>query len=222
MIHHLAGAHAAPSTDELNKRAIKGDAQALKALQDRFKRGDAAASDDLGTMYFDGNGVRQDYDAAAHWFGCPTPDKAILGQCRAGHYSDLPPQAVAILTQLKCDITDDANAEVHSVNLDSTGAKDYTVCCHEPSHGPCGAVILGKIAGKWRNLARAVSLFGSFGCESLMPLETQHNGYHDVCLPSYLSPMTPFVRGGPNYTEVWQFRHGSYREARNPLADSPR
>jgi hypothetical protein len=45
-------------------------------------------------------------------------------------------------------------------------------------------------------------------CGSLVPLETKHNGFHDICLPNVCSP--PFKTGTCNQT-IWRFDGIRYR-----------
>ncbi|MCH5292250.1 MAG: sel1 repeat family protein, partial [Treponema sp.] len=40
----------------------------IQELIERAERGDAEAQNELGEMYYDGEGVEQDYDKAFDWF----------------------------------------------------------------------------------------------------------------------------------------------------------
>jgi hypothetical protein len=144
-------------------------------------------------MYFDGTGVEKDYAEAARWFLCPTPSTKILESCRETSYKDLPQGAVALLKTMKCNVDAGSNYDYGSVvDLSRSGLPEYQVCCGESPHGPCGSVVIGKIGTAWRDLTAKQGLLGFTGaCNGFVPLETQYNGFHDVCLPSECSTLEP-------------------------------
>jgi hypothetical protein len=125
----------------------------------------------------------------------------------------LPPDALRLIKHLRCD---DYDSETTSVTLGRRGAADYKICCHEPDHGPCEAIVIGQIGGRWRNLTANDSILGFDGCTGFIPLESQHDGFHDICLSEQGSNVTPIVRGAPQIPALLQFKAGQYREVRNP------
>jgi hypothetical protein len=36
----------------------------------------------------------------------------------------------------------------------------YQFCCSESPHGPCGAVVIGRVGGEWKNLTPAEGVPG--------------------------------------------------------------
>lgn len=210
-----------PLTTDLTDKAEKGDAEALNALKRRFAQGDPLARYYLGNIYFNGLGVKQDYAAGAHWYQCPAPSDTIIAACKSVAFDALPGEAVRLLQRMKCAMADAANADAQSVKLSGGGADDYSVCCTEPDHGPCQAVVIGEIAGKWKDLTPRSGLAGSWGCGNLMPLSSVHESFHDVCLPAQGSAVTPIIKGRPHFPAVWQFHNGSYQEVVNPQSMLP-
>lgn len=210
---------------EIVRRAEKGDPQAESALGDNYEygfwvskdhatalrwyhqaaeQGDPAARQILGQMYFDGRGVKQDFAEAAHWFGCPKPSEAILSACSEIGYEDLPRGVVSLLSKMKCD----SNEALSAVDLSGNGPPVYQVCCSEAPHGPCGAVLIGKIGEEWKELSPKEGLPGFNGaCESLIVLESRHNSFHDICLADECSAPVTNNKCRP---VIWQFDSGRY------------
>ena len=56
------------SADQLFQRASKGDQTSLRQLQTRAEEGDARAQSNVGLMYYEGEGVQQNYTEAVKWF----------------------------------------------------------------------------------------------------------------------------------------------------------
>ncbi|MGA7242674.1 MAG: tetratricopeptide repeat protein [Terracidiphilus sp.] len=211
---------------EVVRRAEKGDSQAESALGDNYEygfwvpkdhaaalrwyrkaaeQGDPAAREIIGQMYFDGKGVKQDFTEAAHWFGCPKPSDAILSACTETNYQDLPPGVVNLLDKMKCD----SNETLSAIDLTGSGSPVYEVCCSEAPHGPCGAVLIGKIGEEWKELSPKEGLQGFYGaCNGLIVLDSQHNGFHDICLPNACS--APIRNNQCVAPAIWQFNTGRY------------
>ena len=215
---------------EITRRAEQGDPKAEYALGDNYEhgfwvaidhaeairwyrkaaeKGDPTARQTMGQMYFDGKGVKQDFAEAARWFGCPKPSEAILSSCQQIAYEDLPQRARDLLAKTKCEVRSGSNYDYGSVvDLDGNKSPAYEFCCSESPHGPCGAVLIGKIGNEWRELSPKEGLRGFYGaCNGLIVLESQHNGFHDICLADECS--TP----GTNQCvtpAIWQFSSGRY------------
>lgn len=147
--------------------------------------GDTSAAADLVHLYLEGaDGLPRNFDEAAHWAGCPMPSITMMQSCQATTSEQLPKSALAFLRNLKCDAGSnyDYGAQVH-LSADSD-APYYEVCCHDSPHGPCAAVLIGEVAGKWVNLTAQIALLGfETTCDGLMVLDTAHAGIHDLCLP---------------------------------------
>lgn len=143
---------------------------------------------------------------------CPTPSKVVQATCRAITYEDLPNGAKALLQELKCDVVPESNYNYGSaVDLTGDGSREYQFCCREASHGPCGAVLIGKIGSEWRDLTAKEGMLGYEGpCNLLVVLESQHSGFHDLCLPNECAPR--YKPGTCNQT-VWRYDGTRYRLA---------
>ena len=143
---------------------------------------------------------------------CPTPSKEVKAICRAIAYQDLPTAAKGLLRELKCDVGPESSYNYGSaVDLTSDGSAEYQFCCHEAPHGPCGAVLIGKIGSEWRDLTAKEGMLGYEGpCNLLVVLESQHSGFHDVCLPNECAP--PYKPGTCNQT-IWRYDGTRYRLA---------
>ncbi len=228
---------------EVVRKAEKGDPQAESALGDNYEygnwvpkdhaealrwyrkaaeHGDIGAREIIGQMYFDGKGVKRDFAEAARWFGCPKPSEAILASCSEIRYRDLPQGARDLLTKMKCEVHAGSNYNYGSaVDLSGTGTQAYQYCCSESPHGPCGAVVIGKMGGEWKELSAKGGLLGFYGaCNGFIVLDSQHNGFHDVCLPVQCSSVTP-VTGNACVPTIWQFGNGRYRSVANTTAKPP-
>ena len=224
---------------EVVRKAEKGDAQAESALGDNYEygfwvpndhaealrwyrkaaeHGDIGAREIIGQMYFDGKGVKRDFAEAARWFGCPKPSETILASCSEISYKDLPQGARDLLTRMKCEVHAGSNYDDGSaVDLSGNGTPAYQYCCSDAPHGPCGSVLIGKIGGEWKELSAKEALLGFSGaCNNFIVLDSQHNGFHDVCLPDECStPNKNNVCEGP---AIWQFGNGRYRSVANTSA----
>lgn len=198
----------------------KDAAEALRWYRKAAQDGNTDARQTLGQKYFEGDGVKQDYAEAARWFGCPKPSESILGSCKAISYVDLPRGARTFLAGMKCEAGSDSDYDYGSaVDLAGNGAPAYEICCHEHSHGPCGAVVIGRIGGQWKELSPKEGVLGFDGaCNGFIVLDNQHKGFHDVCLPSECAaPAKENMCPGP---AIWQFgdqgRYGLSTAASQP------
>jgi Sel1 repeat len=189
----------------------KNHAEALQWYRKAAQHGDSRARATLGQMYFDGEGVKQDFAEAACWFRCPVPSEPILESCRIIRYSELPPGARELLTKMKCEVRTGSNYDYGSaVDLDGNGIPAYQFCCSESPHGPCGAVVVGKVGGQWKNLTAPQGALGiDDACGQFIVLESQHNGFHDVCLPNQCSTAAPNSQAECLPT-IWQFDGSRY------------
>jgi hypothetical protein len=218
---------------EIVHKAELGDRQAETALGDNYEygiwvrkdhdqavnwyrkaaeHGDPGARYILGEMYFDGQGMPQDFAKAAHWFGCPKPSETILSNCKAVTYEDLPPQARSLLRRMKCEVTSGSNYNYGTaIDLRGNGIPVYQFCCSEAPHGPCGAALIGEVDGRWKDLTAKEGLEGfDSTCGGLVVLESQSDGFHDVCLPNQCDPATARRGNGCSTPEVWQFQKDRY------------
>jgi hypothetical protein len=224
---------------EIVSRAEKGDPQAQAALGDNYEygywvtkdpaealrwyqkaaeKGDRGAREILGQMYFDGDGVRRDFGEAAKWFGCPKPSEAILASCKETRYQDLPQGARGLLKKMKCEVRTGSNYDYGSV-VDLTGTEQpaFQFCCSESPHGPCGAVVIGEVGAEWTDLSAKGGLLGfNSACGGFLVLESQHNGFHDVCLPNECSPAALDKDGNCSPT-IWQFGKDHYHSIANGI-----
>ena len=83
---------------------------------------------------------------------------------------------------MKCEVRTGSNYDYGSaVDLSGDGIPAYQFCCSESAHGPCGALVVGKVGREWKNLTATEGLFGFDGaCGQFIVLESQQNGFHDV------------------------------------------
>jgi TPR repeat protein len=64
---------------ELGLGGTKQDyVEALKWYRKSAEQGDAGGKQGLARMYFEGKGVRRDYEEAARWYGCPKPSIQVM------------------------------------------------------------------------------------------------------------------------------------------------
>jgi hypothetical protein len=150
---------------------------------------------------------------------CPTPSKQVQATCRAITYEDLPNGARGLLRELKCDVGPESSYDYGSaVDLTGDGSPEYQFCCHEAPHGPCGAVLIGKIGSEWRDLTAKEGMSGYEGpCNLFVVLESQHSGFHDLCLPNECAP--PYKPGTCNQT-VWRYDGTRYRLAETTIPEA--
>lgn len=191
--------------------------EAIRWYRKAAEQGYEGASLTIGEMYFDGRAVKQDYAEAANWFGCPKPSETILRSCKETSYEELPQGAVDLLRKMKCDVG--SNYDYGSaVDLSGDGTPVYQICCSEPPHGSCSAVVIGKIGEDWKDLTPKEGLLGFDGaCNGFIVLDSQHNGFHDVCIPDQCSTVTP-VKDTECPPTIWQFSNGRYRSVANTAA----
>jgi TPR repeat protein len=200
----------------------RDDNEALRWYRKAAEQGNRDAATTIGLRYFEGSGgVKQDFAEAARWYGCPKPSEAILASCAETSFEKLPQGARDLLTKMKCEVHAGSNYDDGSaVDLSGAGTPVYEVCCSEAPHGPCGAVVIGKIGEEWKELSAKEGLLGFSGaCNGFVALDSQHNGFHDVCLPYECStPIKNNVCEGP---AIWQFSDGRYHSVPNTIAKQP-
>jgi Bacterial Ig-like domain (group 2) len=141
---------------------------------------------------------------------CPAPSKEIQATCRGITYEDLPDGARALLHQLRCDTGPSSNYNYGTaVDLNGDGIPEYQLCCNEAPHGPCGAVLIVRIGGKWTDLTPKNGMLGFEGpCNQFVVLATQHGGFHDVCLRVECAPSS---KAGTCNPTIWQFDGTRYQ-----------
>ena len=159
-----------------------------------------------------------DEDAAAK---CPRSATALQASCKEITRKDLPKGAVELLRRMKCDVAAGSNYDYGSaVDLNGDGSPEHQVCCNESMHGPCGAVVIGKIDGVWKDLTANNRILGFDGaCGDFVILESQHGGYHDVCLPIECAPGTGTPEK-PCTPTLWQYDKGRYRISEREGSDA--
>lgn len=150
---------------------------------------------------------------------CPAAAKEVQATCREITWKDLPTGARALLRKLKCDTGPSSSYDYGSaVDLNGDGVPEYQYCCHEAPHGPCDAVLLGRIKGEWKNLTDKDGVSGFEGpCGQFVVLTTQHNGFHDICLPYECAPSSKAGKCDP---KIWHFNGTQYQVA-DTSAGSP-
>jgi hypothetical protein len=219
----------------LHERAERGDAKAQYDLGLSYEYGFGEAQDyhealrwyrksaeqgftdsrfALARMYFDGTGVIQDFTKAAHWYGCPNPAENILKGCKEISYADLPQAAADLLSEMKCKTSHNYDFG-SALDLNGDGTPEYQICSADAPHGPCTAVVIGKIGSKWKSLSAGPSLGYAKACSEFVVLESQHEGFHDICLPSLCSPTSKNC-----IPTIWQFKNDHYRII-GPNSDVP-
>lgn len=182
--------------------------------------GSTAATASLINLYVEGaDGLPKNFDEAAHLANCPKPSSATMQRCQSITRDQLPKPALALLHRLKCDAGPnyDYGAEIHL----RAGSESpyYEVCCHDAPHGPCSAVLVGEVAGKWAALTDQVALLGfDTTCGGLMVLESMHAEVHDLCLPDECSDSNS-VRCRPM---VLRFDGARYVSIPAPSESSPK
>ena len=182
--------------------------------------GDSSARNTRGEIYFNAIDVKRDVLEAARWFGCPKPSETILTSCRSVTYEDLPLGARNLLTKMRCEVRTGSNYDFGSaVALSSGPDPSYQFCCSESPHGPCGAVVIGIVGGAWKNVTPAQGVPGvSEPCGGFIVLESQHGGFHDICLPNVCSTATP-SSGTQCLPTILQFSEDRYKSV--PSSISP-
>ena len=223
----------------LRKRAEAGDAraqvelarnyasrdpsEALKWYRRAAEQGDSDARFDLAGMYLHGEGVEKNYSEAARWYRCPAPNVQAQASCRAIRYMDLPGAAMELLGQLKCEVRPGTSYDYGSaVDLNGDGNPEYQFCCHESPHGPCGAVVIGKVGSTWKELSPKSGVMGyDDPCGLFIVVDSRHSGYNDVCLPNECSRESSpdFSRCVPT---IWNLVNGRYRSIAYTPATPPK
>ena len=152
---------------------------------------------------------------------CPMPSKEVHATCREITYEELPSGAKALLRQLKCDTGPDSTYNYGTaVDLNGDGVPEYQFCCNEAAHGPCSAVLIGKIQGEWKDLTAKNGMLGFEGrCNLLVVLASQHNGFHDLCLPAECGPSS---KAGTCDPAIWRYDGTRYKVANAPVPATPK
>lgn len=147
---------------------------------------------------------------------CPLPDKAVQTSCKAITYRDLPDGAKTLLHKLKCDTPPNPNyGSGSAVDLNGDGSPEYQFCCKAAPHGPCGSVVIGKNGTEWKDLTANQGSLGFEGaCNLFLVLQSQHSGFHDVCLPAECAPGSK--ASGNCAPMIWQYDQGRYRALVSP------
>lgn len=150
---------------------------------------------------------------------CPAGSKEVQATCGEISYKDLPAGARALLRRLKCDTGPGSNYDYGSaVDLNGDGVPEYQFCCHEAPHGPCDAVLIGRIKGEWKNLTDKDGMSGFEGpCNLFVVLTTQHNGFHDICLPNECAPSSKTGKCDP---KILRFNGTQYQVADSAASSS--
>ena len=211
-------AQAAYKVGRLYESVLEDYTEALRWFRKAAEQGNAGARLELGRMYLDGKGVERDYSEAASWLRCPKLDAQLVSSCTAT--IDLPQPALDLLTKMKCDVEGGAVYDyVSAIPLTADASVAYQVCCRDFHRDPCDAVLIGKVGSQWKNLTTKGGLQGlGEACRDLLPLQSQHNGIHDLCVPNQCDLAT-YQRTKRCATEVWQFRNGRYQSASSTVAE---
>ena len=201
--------------------AKRDPTEALKWYRKAAEQGDIGAKQGIAHMFFDGRGVSKDYSEAARWYGCPMPSAQTLTACRGTSYEDLPQGALDLLKKMKCHVS--SNYDYGSaVDLNGDGEPEYQVCCNDSPHGPCDAVVIGKIGSAWKDLTAKGGVFGfTDPCGMFIVLDSHHNGFRDICLP-YQCSMVSSPNGKPCVPTIWHFVNGRYGSVEYTPATPPK
>jgi hypothetical protein len=187
------------------------EAEAMRWYRKAAEQGDTDAAHRLAYAYMEGRGMSQDWTEAARWYGCPIPAKSVLASCREVRFDDLPDGLKSLLKSMKCENLPPSNYDYGvAVDLNGDGVPEYQFCCGEAPHGPCPARLFGKMGSTWRDSTPSNAVFEGFGstCGGMIILQSTHNHFPDICLPSQCSALdrTKCVPA------LWQFRNGHYTE----------
>jgi len=190
----------------------KDYAEALRWLRKAADQGDMIARQRLGILYFTGTGVERDFAEGARWYGCPKPAEEVLASCRKTTLDELPEGASALWQKMGCDASG-SYSEGSLVRLREDGPPVYRVCCHDSPHGPGNAMLIGEVAGQWRDLTPGTGAGWEFydACASFVVLERRHAGFHDLCLPDECAKGTG-SSGKPCTPLILEFDGAVYRE----------
>lgn len=153
--------------------------------------GNTDATAYLAHLYTEGaEGLPRDFDQAARWANCPKPSTAAMKGCIQVTWDRLPQPAIALLRRLKCDAGSNYDYGTEMRLASGSDSPYYEVCCQDAPHGPCSAVLIGEVHGKWTDLTDHYGLEGfDTTCGGLMVLNTVHAGFHDLCLPNQCSTL---------------------------------
>lgn len=74
-----------------------------------------------------------------------------------------------------------------------------------------GEVVIGKVGREWKDLTAMEGVFGhDDACGQFIVLESQHSGFHDVCLSNQCSTATP--NGGAEcLPTIWRSSGSRYQ-----------
>jgi len=161
----------------------------------------------------------RNFDEAAKWANCPKPSTANMESCRRVTLDRLPKLALALLRRLKCDAGLNYSYGTEMRLGTDSDSPYYEVCCQDAPHGPCSAVLIGEVGGRWTSLNR--HYYGLYGfattCGGLMVLESAHARLHDLCLPSQCSTWHQ-NRCQP---EILEMKEDGYEPASSTPASGP-
>ncbi len=199
-------------------------AEAARWYRKAADQGHRGAQFRLADVYFFGEGGTRDFDEAARWYRCPKPAKAIPASCTEITYANVPDGATALLEQMHCDASPGGSYESGSAfDLNGDGSPEYQFCCHEAPHGPCGSALIGKVGNEWKDLtAKQGGLLGFAGaCDLVLVLESERDGFHDICLPLLCASDTGRM-GIPCAPVIWRYDGGRYRRVDSTTPMSPK
>jgi hypothetical protein len=146
----------------------------------------------------------------ARRYGCPKPNIEAFSTCRQVTYKKLPRGASTLLRNMKCRVGPNYDCG-SAVDLNARWPTEYLVCCQDAPHGPCAAVVVGKVDSVWKDLtAKDGVLAYTPPCGLFFVLDSRHNGFSDVCLPAQCSMVSPSP-GKPCVPTIWHFLNGRYR-----------
>jgi hypothetical protein len=190
---------------DLNRLAEGGDATALSELRHRAEKGDRDAKSWLVYILLNGTAnVKPNFDEAARWENCPKPDDDVQEGCKSVTYKSLPHDAARLLRRMNCHVGPNYDSG-SMIQLSSGKDSEYQMCCHDAPHGPCDAVVIGRIGGKWKDLTADTGVDGfDAPCGGFFVLDTKHNGFHDVCIPYACSTAIPDNNGRKCLPTIWQ------------------
>jgi hypothetical protein len=185
---------------------LRDISEALRWYRKAAEQGYTAARSALGRMYFEGKGVKQDFAESARWYGCSKPAESILRGCKETSYADLPQSALDLLTEMKCSVSHNYDFG-SALDLNGDGSLEYQICCNDARHGPCNAVVIGKIGSEWKYLSAGASLGFTIPCALFIVLASESEGFHDICQPTICSPLDTKTC----VPTMWKFKNGRYR-----------
>jgi hypothetical protein len=130
---------------------------------------------------------------------CGERDASIHSSCKSLKYEALPSSLKKFMAKMKCDVKTGSNYDYgYEVDLNLDGKPEYTFCCQESGHGPCGMTIFGKTTGgKWKAFYDYMHGFsdGKTACFGFVVLKQKHSGYNDICIDDGVRGVITFKNG---------------------------